>query len=203
MIAPATPYASTPSTRPRPAVSANTASTRPVPTTATSFSTRSSRLRVACTCCVTAAPHEGQRPSRFRTRGAPHPGQSIGVRTGTGADCIRCRPSGKDDGGCATGATLRGVPLRQVRVGLGARTKDDDLAVRLCMLLDCMQPAPQVLGLDTEHVADVLEGEDPGALVALDPLLRVTEHLLPAGVAGACQLAVHIDGVLEHRDHQA
>ena len=41
------------------------------------------------------------------------------------------------------------------------------------------------------------------AIVALDPLLGVVEELLPAGIACPRQLAVHVDRVLEHRDHQA
>src|SRR5215475_9731660 len=70
-------------------------------------------------------------------------------------------------------------------------------------LLDCPQAAAQVLSLDSENVTDVLEGEDPAIVVALDPLLGVVEELLPSSIACSRQLAEHIDGVLEHCDHQA
>src|SRR5262249_24728636 len=65
------------------------------------------------------------------------------------------------------------------------------------------QPASQVLGLEAKHVADVLEGEQPGAVGVLDPLLRLLEELLAARIARAGLPSIHVDGVLEHSDHES
>src|SRR5262245_60844649 len=64
------------------------------------------------------------------------------------------------------------------------------------------QPAPQVVGLEAEHIADVLEREQPSAVGMRDPLLGLLEELLAARVARAGLLSIDVDRVLEHGDHQ-
>src|SRR5262245_3448762 len=151
MIAPATAYIATPSTRPSPAVRANRARTRAVPTTATTFSMRSSRLRVATTCSATLVPHAGQRPPGLRTRGAPHPGQSMWSSNGTGGTVTGRHRPGKGGRRLPEPRSSGSVRLGQ-RVVFGAASglvaEHDDLrsGERLCP--DGAQPAPQVLGLD-------------------------------------------------------
>src|SRR5262249_10352314 len=66
-----------------------------------------------------------------------------------------------------------------------------------------MQPAADVSGVEVEHVADVLEGEEPRTIGVLDPLLRLAEELLVARILGRDLLAVNVDGVLQDGDHQA
>src|SRR5262249_28460580 len=173
--------------------------------TATTFSIRSSRLRAAWTCCATCAPQDGQRPPGFRTREAPHSGQGIRCRIGTGRTVSDAVDQANLDGPRARPRS-GSVGLLQVVAFLPAAllgTQDHHVAARLGLLLDGTQPAPEIFGLDGQYVADVLEGEDPRAVVALDPLLRVTKQLLAASVARPCQLAIDIDRVLEHRNHEA
>src|SRR5437588_4347245 len=69
-------------------------------------------------------------------------------------------------------------------------------------LLPRAQPPAQVVGVDVQDVADVLEREQPGAIGILDPRLRLLEELLAAGIAGLGLLAIDVDRVLEHGDHE-
>src|SRR5262249_11241188 len=173
--------------RPSPAVIAKTATTRAVPMMATTRSMRSSRDRIVCTWCATETPQEGQRPPGFRTRGAPHPGHSIRCRTGTRRTVPDAVAHAKRNG-FRTGQELGGVGLPQVIFRRVVGAELDHLPRRLRLPLDGTQPPSQVLALDAEHIADVLEGEDPRALVALDPLLRIMEHLLAPGIGRPGQL---------------
>src|SRR5256712_9116123 len=69
-------------------------------------------------------------------------------------------------------------------------------------LLPHTEPAPEIVGIEPEDVADVLEGEEPRLVGILDPLLGLVEELLAAGVLRPGLLAVHVDRVLEHGDHE-
>src|SRR5262245_37565808 len=149
MAAPAAAYAATPSIRPSPAVHANTSSVSAVPTTATTFSMRSSRARAARTCSATASPQDGPRPPGLRTRGAPHPGQSICWRTGTGRTVPHAGLQAKTMPGCQRDERLRRVRFAQVVVAL-LGTEHHHLAVGLRLALDGAQAPPQVCGLDAE-----------------------------------------------------
>src|SRR5262249_58716271 len=64
------------------------------------------------------------------------------------------------------------------------------------------ETAPYVVGVDLEGLADVLEGEEPGAVHRQHPLPRLLEHLPPPRVAGVRVLLVAVDGILEHREHE-
>src|SRR6516162_2995868 len=211
MSAPAPAYAAIPSTRPRPAVNAKTARTSAVPMTATTFSMRSSRDRAAWTWAATAVPQDGQRPPGLRTRGVPHVGQSTCRRTGTRGTVAEAGRQAKaaDRVGSAQEAfapfSSGGVRLLQLVVLGLLGPQDDHLPTRLGLgtLLDGAQAPAQVLGLDAEHIADILEGEDPAIVVALDPLLRIVEELLATRIARSRELAEHVDGIFEHCDHQA
>src|SRR5262249_9680853 len=202
-----------------PAVNAKMARTSAVPMTATTFSMRSSRDRAAWTWAATAVPQDGQRPPGLRTRGVPHVGQSTWRRTGTRgtvADAGRQAKAGEDASLSSGGVRLyrpggvrllhlRGVRLPQLVVLGLLGPQDDHLPTRLGLgtLLDGAQAPTQVLGLDTEHIADILKGEDPAIVVALDPLLRILEELLATRIARSREFAEHIDGIFEHCDHQA
>src|SRR5262245_4755283 len=169
MSAPAPAYAAIPSTRPRPAVNAKTARTSAVPMTATTFSIRSSRDRAAWTWAATAVPQDGQRPPGLRTRGVPHVGQSTWRRTGTRgtvADAGRQAKAANDTCWAQLRVVrlfqLRGVRLLQLVVLGLLGPQDDHLPTRLGLgtLLDRAEASAQVFGLDAEHIADILEGED-------------------------------------------
>src|SRR2546428_2820517 len=69
-------------------------------------------------------------------------------------------------------------------------------------LLPHTEPTPEIVGIEPEDVADVLEGEEPALVGILDPLLGLVEELLAAGVLRPGLLAVHVDRVLEHGDHE-
>src|SRR5436190_15544705 len=64
------------------------------------------------------------------------------------------------------------------------------------------QTPAEVVGFEVEHVADVLERVEPGAVGVVEPLLRLEEELLAAGIVGRGLLAVNVHRVLEDRDHQ-
>src|SRR5262245_29012424 len=70
-------------------------------------------------------------------------------------------------------------------------------------LLPRMETAPQVVGVDVEHVADVLEREEPAAVGIFDPLLGLAKELAAARVLRPSLLAVDVDRVLENGNHQA
>src|SRR5262245_49100963 len=91
------------------------------------------------------------------------------------------------------------VVARNTRRGYGARVQYDDLTgdTATGLTLPRTQPIAQILGLETERDADVLEGEDPGRIGILDPRLGVQEELLALAIAGTRLLAVDVDRVLE------
>src|SRR5205823_5372959 len=86
---------------------------------------------------------------------------------------------------------------RHDRVDGVARRERDDLAAAAASGAPLSQAAPDVLGADLQGVADVLEGEQPGAVRGLDPVARLVEELAAAQVACVGILLVAVDGILE------
>ena len=102
-------------------------------------------------------------------------------------------------------AQVKRVHQMGVQVAVVVGTHGDDALRRLAAprpILPRMEPASHVRGVDVEHVADVLEGEQPRAIAILDPLLRLPEQLLVARLLRPGLLPVHVHGVLEDCDHQ-
>src|SRR5690242_14622899 len=72
----------------------------------------------------------------------------------------------------------------------------------LILLAPLSEAAADVLRVDLERVADVLEGEEPGAIFRADPLARLVVHLAPAWIPGVRVLLVTVDGILEDGQHE-
>src|SRR5207249_3477959 len=72
----------------------------------------------------------------------------------------------------------------------------------LVLLPPLAETAPHVLGADLERVADVLEGEEPGAVFRADPLASLIEHLVTARLPRVRVLLVTVDGVLQDGEHE-
>ena len=162
--------------------------------------------RTAWTCCVDVAPHAGQRPTglahelgaatrdRRRAGGAARgdstASQPRDARTHRVGISIRARSARRAQraGSAATPASpRRGEGRVAARVNCSAtRPASRSRRVRTPRRgPDRRPPAasrragrlPEVVGVDSEHVADVLEREDPRPVRALDPGLGVLEQL--------------------------
>src|SRR5439155_22458689 len=102
-------------------------------------------------------------------------------------------------------AHLCSVAARVPQVAVVVGTHGDDALRRLAAprpILPRMEPASHVRGVDVEHVADVLDGEQTRAIAVLDPLLRSPEQLLVACLLRRRLLPVYVHRVFEYRDHQ-
>src|SRR5262249_21272858 len=98
----------------------------------------------------------------------------------------------------------RSVPARLAQLLLLVGTERHHLppTPRLRSRLPHAQAPAQVVRVEVEHVADVLEPVEPAPIDVVEPLFRLEEGLLPTGFVGARLLAVDVHGVLEDRDHQ-
>src|SRR5690242_10989775 len=103
------------------------------------------------------------------------------------------------------GAKRASVPARLPELALVPLTDGDDglPGPVLYLLLPRMQAAPEIVRVDVEHVADVLEREEPGPIGILDPLLGLPKELPRARVLRSRLLAVDVDRILEDSDHQS
>src|SRR5205814_4888727 len=83
------------------------------------------------------------------------------------------------------------------------RRRDEELRSTLeILLLPLPEPAADVLRVDLQGVADILEREEPGPILGRDPLARLVEDLLATRLPRVRVLLVAVDRVLEHGEHQ-
>jgi hypothetical protein len=64
------------------------------------------------------------------------------------------------------------------------------------------QAPPDVVGVDLQGVADVLEREQPGAVARVDPFPGFLEDLRSPRIAGVSVLLEAVDRILEDRKHE-
>src|SRR5207247_4572680 len=96
----------------------------------------------------------------------------------------------------------RGAAVPQVGgAGRGVDEQPRPGAV-LVLLAPLSEPAADVLRVDLERVADVLEGEEPDAIRGRDPFARLLVHLAAARIPRVRVLLVAVDRVLEDGQHE-
>src|SRR4029077_7439300 len=69
-------------------------------------------------------------------------------------------------------------------------------------LFPILQPPPQILGIDIEHLADVVERKYPVFVLERDPFVSVAEQTLALAARRINALHKTLDCVFEHAQNQ-
>src|SRR6185369_16496188 len=151
-----------------------------------------------------------QQPPGFRTSGAPQCGHATFRRSGTARTLAYSSRSEKSGAASPeslpprmTGGCTGSVAARLAEFLALIRPEGHHVPTTRRALLQRMEPAPQIVGVDVEHVADVLKREEPAAVGIFDPLLGLAKELAAARILRPGLLAIDVDRVLEDGDHQA
>ena len=76
-------------------------------------------------------------------------------------------------------------------------------AVQPSALAPFLEPSSQIVGVELQRVTDVLAREYPGVVRGEQPLLGLGKKLAAPRFTSERELLIAVDGVLEHREHQA